>query len=340
MKKFVKILCILTIIMAILASVGICADEERKRIADYQVSGPFAHKNLSIFLIHGKDTIKGKEFITLEEALEKKIAILNETGSVNELNIVNRSKNLNIYVQSGDIVKGGKQDRVIAFDMIVPPKTDKMPVETFCVERDRWKERGKESVHKFSISSELLPAKSLKLATKSKSSQSRVWNEITKSQEKLSRKLGKSVHSEQSATSLQLSLENKKLKTAAGAYIRKLSPAIEHKGDVIGYAFAINGEFNSADIYGSNALFKKLWPKLIKSSAIEAIATFEKSKEARKPDIKDIEACITDALKGKKSEKNVTKGVMIITRESDRNYVFETHDMDAKKAVHINYIKK
>ena len=47
---------------------------------------------------------------------------------------------------------------------------------------------------------------------------------------------------------------------------------------MIGYVFAINGKVNSADIYGSNVLFKKLWPKLLKANAIEAIAELQKDK--------------------------------------------------------------
>ena len=39
----------------------------------------------------------------------------------------------------------------------------------------------------------------------------------------------------------------------------------KHK-DIVGFAFAINGRINSAEIYPSNGLFAKMWPKLLKSS--------------------------------------------------------------------------
>ena len=89
---------------------------------NYRLSGPFTHKNLSIFLVHGKNTFTGKTFITLQEALVQKKVVVYETQSVNELAIENVS-NDDVYVQAGDIVKGGQQDRMIGVDLIVPSRS-------------------------------------------------------------------------------------------------------------------------------------------------------------------------------------------------------------------------
>lgn len=43
---------------------------------DYRISGPFTHKNLTIFLIHGKNMMEGRSFLTLQEALEQKKAVV------------------------------------------------------------------------------------------------------------------------------------------------------------------------------------------------------------------------------------------------------------------------
>src|SRR6185503_19862486 len=67
----------------------------------YRLSGPYTHKNLSIFLIHSKTTTtRTRSFLTLQEALEHKKVIVYETQSVNELAIQNLS-NEDVYVQSG-----------------------------------------------------------------------------------------------------------------------------------------------------------------------------------------------------------------------------------------------
>jgi hypothetical protein len=114
------------------------------KATDYRLSGPYTHKNLSIFLIHSKTTTtRTRSFLTLQEALEQKKVIVYETQSVNELAIENVSSE-DIYVQSGDIVKGGKQDRMMAQDFIVPPKSGRMPISAFCVEHGRWSGRGNE----------------------------------------------------------------------------------------------------------------------------------------------------------------------------------------------------
>src|SRR6185295_12184449 len=105
---------------------------EQTQSGDYKLSGPYTHKNLSIFLVHGKNTIKTKTFLTLQEALIQKKVVVYETQSVNELSIQNFSSE-DVYVQSGDIVKGGQQDRMIGVDLIVPGHSDKLPISAFCV---------------------------------------------------------------------------------------------------------------------------------------------------------------------------------------------------------------
>ncbi len=75
----------------------------------HRISGPFTHENLTVFLIHGEDRIKNKDFLTLQEALKKKKVVVHETQQVNELAIENVSKTEEVFVQAGDIVKGGQQ---------------------------------------------------------------------------------------------------------------------------------------------------------------------------------------------------------------------------------------
>ena len=49
------------------------------------------------------------------------------------------------------------------------------------------------------------------------------------------------------------------------AILKALAKALGDKGlagdDVVGYVFAVNGKINSADLYPSNALFRKMWRK-------------------------------------------------------------------------------
>jgi len=315
------------------------AQERSKPASNYRLSGPYTHKNLTVFLVHGKDQT-AKTFLTLEEALAQKKVRVYETKDVNELAIRNLS-NQDIYVQSGDVVRGGDQDRMISIDFIVPPKSGRMPIAAFCVESDRWSKRGNEPSEVFASSSNSVATKELKLAAKRDNSQQAVWENVALAQAKLSKNVGGSVNNNVSVSSFELSLEDSKVKDSTAAYINALSGLVRTRSDVIGYVFAINGEINSADVYASHALFAKLWPKLLKSTAVEAVAEL-KPDLAPKPVVDDqIHGFLAESEKASPATKAVTTRVKLVTREDDKNIFFETQDRAQKDGwVHRNYIRK
>jgi hypothetical protein len=342
MNRYAFVLTLGVILLALAAPAGLLINAQQ-RIAvesgDYRLSGPYTHRNLAIFLVHGKNSIKGKSFLTLQEALVQKKVVVYETKSVNELSIRNFS-NEDVYVQSGDIVKGGQQDRMIGVDLIVPPRSGKMPISAFCVEHGRWSGRGNERAAVFSSSADAVATKEIKLAAKMSNSQGGVWQSVTVAQDKLSRNVGARVNSPVSGSSLQLAVENGKVQETADSYIKALSDIANRSDDVIGYVFAINGKVNSADIYGSNALFKKLWPKLLKANAIEAIAELQQDK-FKPASAESVKGFLSEAEKAKPSDKDVSARVNLLTREDETNILFETRDRAEKGAwVHRNYIKK
>src|SRR5262249_23064363 len=179
--------------------------------AEYRISGPYTHDNLSIFLIHGQSG--GKSYVPLKEALEQKKVIVYETHNVQELAIENLSEH-DVFVQGGDIVKGGQQDRVITNDFVLPSKSGKVPISAFCVEPVRWATRGAEPQMRFSGAAETIVNKDMAMAVKSKKNQSEVWKEVAKAQDALgvgARTAGvnESVSVAASPSSLQLTLESR-----------------------------------------------------------------------------------------------------------------------------------
>lgn len=309
------------------------------KAGDYRLSGPYTHKNLTIFLVHGKNVFEGKTFITLQEAMVQKKVVVYETKTVNELAIENLSDD-DIYVQAGEIVKGGQQDRMIGVDLIVPRKSGKLPIAAFCVEHGRWSGRGNERTTVFSSSSDSVATRSIKLAAKKSNSQGAVWQSVSVAQDKLSQNVGARVNSNVSESSLQLAVEHSKVRETADTYIKSLVDIVNGRSDVIGYVFAINGKVNSADVYGSSQLFRKLWPKLLKANAIEAISELQSEKFAP-PKPEHAKAFLADGEKAKATEKAVSKRVGLVTGETSENIFFETRDRAQKDAwVHRNYIKK
>jgi hypothetical protein len=315
-------------------------DNKSSVASTYRISGPYTHKNLTIFLVHGKDLLPGKNFLTLQEALAQKKVRVYETKEVNELAIRNFS-NQDVYVQAGDIVRGGEQDRMISIDFIVPPRSGRMPIAAFCVESGRWSKRGEEQAGYFSSSENSAATKELKLAAKSAQSQDAVWQNVSTAQAKLTQNLSVNVVAVSSPSSYELSVENSKLKETTASYIDALNRIVRNKPDVIGFAFAINGHVNSADIYASHALFAKLWPKLLKATTVEAIAELDQKPKAEPVVEETIHAFLADSERPTSKTKEVTPRVRVLTREDEANVFFETQDRSQKDAwVHRNYIRK
>jgi hypothetical protein len=307
---------------------------------DYKISTPYTYKNLTIFLIHGKDQSSRKNILTLQEAMEKKVIVVYETSDVNELAVENLSKVDDVFIQSGDIVKGGKQDRVFGVSIIIPARSGRILIQVFCVESGRWTKRGGEDSSKFSSSNERIVTKDLKLAANKTQSQQEVWKGVTAAQDKLSKNAGASVNSSDSSSSLQLSLENKKVAAMIDEYVKNLSRIADGKADVIGFAFAVNGKINSADIYASNALFKKLWSKMLKASATEAVAEFDKNTRFAAVKAGNVKTFLSEAEKGKVKENAVKNRTKVTEREDGDNIVFESLDEKSKVVIHRSYVKK
>jgi hypothetical protein len=309
--------------------------------ADYRLSGPYTHDNLAVFLIHGPETLPDKNFLTLQEGLEQRKVVVHETGQVNELAVENLSPDEDVYIQSGDIVKGGQQDRTLASDLVAAPRSGRMPLASFCVEQGRWRQRGVESLSSFDSSVSMLNTIELKRAAKYGKNQGEVWREAAATQERLSNNLKESVKAVSSVSSLQLSLENASLLQSEEKYLDKLADVIKDKADVIGYAFAVNGKVNSADVYASQALFRKLWPKLLRASAAEAIAVLDQAKKTDPLTADGVKAFLVAAEKGKTSTDAVTERIHVQVQETDRSLLFDTCDRrHDNRVIHRSYLAK
>src|SRR5438477_3660806 len=141
MRVFIFSVCAILIVSTILLAEQMLIQSS----PDIQsLTGPYTHENLTVFLIHGGDQSGGKTYLTLQEALDQKKVVVHETGNVNELSVENVSDEP-VYIQSGEIVKGGRQDRTLGTDMILVKSMGNMPIASFCVEHGRWTGRGAEA---------------------------------------------------------------------------------------------------------------------------------------------------------------------------------------------------
>lgn len=293
-------------------------------------SSGYTYKNLTIFLIQGKDALS-RNYLTLEEAMKQKKIILHETGSVGELSVDNLSSEY-VFVMAGDIVKGGRQDRTIGEDIVLSPGAKKVPLKSFCVEHSRWSGRGSESAAVFSSSEKTLSNKALKVAARTEKSQEKVWKEVEDYQENVSKNAQTEVKSTVSPTSLQLTLENDKVKTTIAEYVNALQPAFDGKNDVLGFAFFINGKISTVETFGNAALFKKLQKKLLEAAASEAFEQYDVQLKFATPKSEALESFITLAEQGEESSRQTSDHIMEYTKKTSSAILLRTVNTDAGKA--------
>ncbi len=331
----------------------------RAEAAGPAISGPFVHANLAIYFVHGPSA-PGEVPLTLQEAMAKGTVRVIETGSVNELKIENSGEE-DVFVQSGDIVKGGRQDRVLTVSFVLPRKSGEIPVASYCVEHGRWSARGAESPAQFASSYNSLPSREAKLAMKAPAPaagsrpvsgesqnayaysdtsrrQQAVWAEVARTQDKLTAGVAEPVAAPASATSLELSLENNKLRELRAEYTGGLDDKAT-AGDIIGYVFAVNGRINSADIYPSNGLFRKMWAKLLNASVTEAVGERSKAAAADTPSIEAVRDFLSAAEKGTLHAQEIGSLAHQETRDA-ASALFVEAARPGGDWVHRNYLAK
>jgi hypothetical protein len=344
-----------------------------------EVSDPVTHDNLSIYFIKGASE-SGPVPLTLDEALESGSVKVHETQTVSELEIENTGDKP-VFVHAGDIVKGGQQDRVLTVTILVPPKSGRMPIASYCVERGRWAARGNEEVATFASSKAFMPSlegkRAMRIAQKEAAgvtaavtgatttaaepsndqagepeqrviermspaapdAQSEVWRNVDRMQSALGMSLSSNVAAADSPTSLQLALENEKLAKAQAAYVDALMPKGEAGSDVIGLVIAVNGELKSADVYPSNALFRKFWTKHLKAAATEAIGTRGDTGAGVEPSKVEVEAFLADARNGSQHEQTLSDALKLEVSDGQKVEAFASRTKDGK-LLHMNVLKK
>lgn len=307
-----------------------------------RLSGPYTCRNLHLFLIHGKERRPGGRYITLGEGMRQGKVKVYETGNVNRLEVENLSHDRELFIMAGDIVKGGKQDRVIRHSQVLAPQSGRVAVASFCVEAGRWTRRGRENVRAFHKSDQLIASKQLKLGIRKEKSQGKVWDKVAAMQQKLGKKTKKPVTSTASPTSLQLTLENRDVQEAIRLYRERLLPIINGKEDVVGYVAVINGSINSGEAFASPALFRRLWSKLLRAVVIEAVAEYREGAGRSCPSFAEIEHFLASCENSReRGEEQVNRRTAVLEKESERHLLFETKDNKQGRAwINKSYIKK
>lgn len=181
--------------------------------------------------------------------------------TVNKLYIENVS-NDTVYIMAGEVVKGGKQDRVIAQDMVLPPHSGKIDLSVFCVEHGRWTYKNGNNSG-FTTAGYMAP-QSVRKEVDVAQSQSAVWGKVSE----VNMANNTSSHSDALTAN-----ENNE------AYQAKLKSYLDHAGMkglatdpmVVGVVAVSGDKVIGCDIFATHQLFEAQYPALLHSYASEAV---------------------------------------------------------------------
>ncbi len=244
------------------------------------------------------------DLLVLDEAMPKKLVRIHEVddgGDVNQLTLDNKADKP-LFLLAGEVIIGGKQDRIIGRNTIVPAKsTQQVPV--FCVEHGRWTD-GKDFTTAKALAHGRLRGKA------SFESQQAVWDEVHTKNEKL--KTSSSTDTYRKIASEQSSGKIEDAAKRVDAAIAKLPDNV--RGNVIGFAVSVNGQVATVDMFQTHALFTKLEGKLVRSYITEAVDV-KANKDAKPPKAAEVKTFMADADKAEKERSYDTKAAATMTKK-------------------------
>ncbi len=274
----------------------------------YKLLAPIAHDNLTIFPVVASSTHDTRMFITLDEGLRSGDVAITEAGQepllrrrptpmprggpqVNGLVLVNNSDRPLILL-AGEIVTGGKQDRVVGKDRIIPARSDPVDLSVFCVEPGRW--TGVSQTFGAMGTAGHAPTApmaqpSVRARAMADKNQQQVWNEVHKSADAMSTVVDAAPEA-RAQIGGTTSYARVMGTPAVAKQVDEVAIPVEHSyqgvirklrdQNAVGVVVAINGEIVWADVFASTPLLEKYWPKLVRSYAAEALTNRGRSGKA------------------------------------------------------------
>ncbi|MCI0342757.1 MAG: hypothetical protein L0216_16725 [Planctomycetales bacterium] len=261
-----------------------------------------------------------------------------DSATVNTLEISNLSSRW-VYVEAGEVVKGGKQDRTLGRDLLLAPGQKNVPIAAFCVEHGRWtpRSRGTVAVAGGAVraevafgSAEACCSPKAKIAILKEKNQQRVWDYVAKDRAQ------NAAEETASGTFVDVA-ESRSVKDRVAPYLAALGDLPSREPGAVGAVFAVGGEVVAADVYIHPALFRKLYPKLLAAHAREA-ALASAGPACVVPEAEAACAFLSAADDGTIAEEPVAAGQSLATRENARTIAFEARENGA--CLHKTVLKK
>ena len=341
---------------------------------ELRVLAPVSYKNLTIFPVKGRDMAGSDAYITLDEGTKAGTVVITERGAgqaaqaplrhprsasaqrqnvayssgatVNELALVNRSGK-KLLLLAGEVIVGGKQDRIVQEDRLIPPISIPVALSVFCVEHGRWTPRAASynsgggggsrrsaaapmeapapDDGKFSSLGAVAHPK-LRAAAQDKKVQSEVWKEVSENNAKLG--------TANTTDTYQEVYASKRVGAQMDDYLRALEREVLQPG-VVGVVVARNGRAVWADVFASQRLFASYWPKLLKSYVVDALG--DNTSEAR-PSVADAARYLRDQ-EGTFSATTQEGIYQLLKTEHPAYAIFDLRDASVSPALRVHWNK-
>ncbi|HKS39871.1 MAG TPA: DUF6569 family protein [Blastocatellia bacterium] len=330
----------------------------------WRISSAISFNNLTVFPVVSDEPTSTDEFITLDEGLRSGKVIITELGTdgrsrrirrnrvsdnadVNKLAVTNRSGKMLVLI-AGELLVGGKQDRIVGNDCIVSSTNKPVPINVFCVEHGRWSEEASFGQSRSvasgtgdgpgsggGVGSGVAPPMAaiampnLRAKAQADKSQSAVWNEVAKAQTE-----NVVVTATGDLTSVY---RDKRVKGKIDSYERALKNKLS-AANVVGVVVAIGDRIISADVFANHSLFQAYWPKMLKSYALEALNSSATNKQ--EVSRSDAEGFLS-RVQGESATDDKPGVYKLAENQSTKDASFELQSASRKATlVHFNRVSK
>lgn len=250
-------------------------DYKNMRIYPVDATAEFIAANQSIAHFKNlKEAIEIKGFRITEK---KPFGRFDDQAAVNNLTVQNKSKDTIILLE-GDIVQGGRQDRILAQSMIIPPRTI-TDIPVFCVEPNRWEYKevshedlAEADVHQNEQNRKVaaftgyynIASSDLRRTMRETNNQQRVWDKVGQLT---------SLNNAESHTGAYSNLENSDEFTQQRDLYRDFfMDKFDETSKTVGMVVVSGNKILGAEVFGHPDLFRKQYEILLHSYITDAIS--------------------------------------------------------------------
>jgi hypothetical protein len=236
---------------------GVASPELGRALGTLTTGAAVAQGGLAVIWLMGaaKGGPAPMEVLTLDEGRTRGVLTVVERAqaSVPELIAENRGK-IPVLMLAGEILIGGKQNRVLREDLLLPPLSGPRNIAVYCVEQGRWNEGRKDFESRSSVVQPSVRSEVLR-----KADQGRIWSGVAAAT--------RSARAAAPTGSYQAVYESSDVRAHLDRTTRPLeTPA----SGALGAAVFVGQSLAGVDAFHADSLFAREWPKLLRAYALDA----------------------------------------------------------------------